>query len=130
MGRVSSGGGGGGGGSSSGGGGGGSIVGSVVGAVVDKGKDLVKSLFGFADGGYIPGNKMSVVGENGPELFMPSQSGSIIPNFAGGGQGGGGVTNVTYNINATDAQSFKQLVARDPEFIYNVSQAGARRVPR
>ena len=130
MGRVSSGGGGGGGGSSSGGGGGGSVIGSVVGAVVDKGKDLVKSLFGFADGGYIPGNKMSVVGENGPELFMPSQSGSIIPNFAGGGQGGGGVTNVTYNINATDAQSFKQLVARDPEFIYNVSQAGARRVPR
>jgi len=26
--------------------------------------------------------------------------------------------------------SFKQLVARDPEFIYSVTQAGARRLPR
>jgi len=118
------------GGSSSSSGGGGGGFGSAVKKVVDKGKDFIKGLFGFEDGGYIPGNKMSVVGESGPELFMPASSGSIIPNFAGGGMGGGGVTNVTYNINAVDAQSFKQMIARDPEFIYNVSQAGARRVPR
>jgi hypothetical protein len=40
---------------------------------------------------------------------------------------GGG--RVTYNINAVDARSFQQLVASDPEFIYNVTRAGARRQP-
>ena len=40
----------------------------------------------FADGGRPPLNRMSLVGENGPELFNPgSQSGTIIPNHAMGG---------------------------------------------
>ncbi len=89
----------------------------------------IAGIFGFADGGYIPGNKMAIVGEEGPELFMPASSGTIIPNFAGGGMGGGG-TNITYNISAVDSQSFKNLVARDPEFIYNITEAGRRRVPQ
>lgn len=43
-------------------------------------------LKGFADGGRPPLNRMSLVGENGPELFNPgSQSGTIIPNHAMGG---------------------------------------------
>ena len=92
-------------------------------------KVYIGGLFGFADGGYIPGNKMAVVGEEGPELFMPAGSGTIVPNFANGG-GGGGMTSVTYNINAVDAKSFRQLVAADPEFIYNVTLAGSRRVPQ
>ena len=43
--------------------------------------------------------------------------------------GGGGVTNVNYTINATSAESFQQLVASDPQFIYAVTQAGARSIP-
>jgi hypothetical protein len=39
-------------------------------------------------------------------------------------------TNVTYNIDAVDAMSFKTLVARDPEFIHAVAEAGARMSPR
>jgi hypothetical protein len=35
---------------------------------------------GFATGGPIPSNMPAIVGENGPELFMPSSSGRIIPN--------------------------------------------------
>ena len=123
------GGGGGGGGGSSGGGGSGGGFGGAVKSVVDKGKKFIKGLFGFENGGYVAGNKPVIVGEGGPEVFQPASSGSIIPNFAAGG-GGGGVTNVTYNIVANDAQSFKQMIARDPEFIYNVSQAGSRRVPK
>jgi len=43
-------------------------------------------LQGFANGGRPPLNRMSLVGENGPELFNPgSQSGTIIPNHAMGG---------------------------------------------
>jgi hypothetical protein len=48
-------------------------------------------------------------------------------NSGGTAMGMGGTVN--YNINAVDAPSFQQLVARDPEFIYNVSRAGARRTP-
>ena len=72
-------------------------------------------------------NKPYIVGERGPELMVPNTNGTIIPNEQ---LGMGRTTKVTYNINAVDARSFKQLVAQDPEFIYTVTQAGARRVPR
>ena len=42
----------------------------------------------FAAGGPIPSNMPSLVGENGPELFMPSTAGRIVPNNALGGGGG------------------------------------------
>jgi hypothetical protein len=85
-----------------------------------------------AVGGPVMAGAPYVVGERGPELFVPSGPGTVIPNNRLGGSGGGigGVTQITYNIQAVDALSFKQLVARDPEFIYSVSQAGARRLPR
>ena len=41
----------------------------------------------FADGGSPPVGKMSLVGERGPELFVPGSSGTIIPNHALGGGG-------------------------------------------
>ena len=108
---------------------------------------LISSIFGFAlgktpifaPGGNIVGfdkragggpvikDKPYIVGERGPELFVPTGGGSIVSNNQ---LGSGGVTQITYNINAVDALSFRQLVARDPEFIYSVSQAGARRLPR
>lgn len=46
------------------------------------------SLFGglFAKGGDPPVGKASIVGENGPEWFIPKSAGTIIPN--GGGRGG------------------------------------------
>ena len=52
-------------------------------------------LLGFkASGGPVSGNNPYVVGERGPELFVPSVSGQIIPNhsvgsFMGGRSGGG-----------------------------------------
>ena len=49
------------------------------------GSSLFKSLPRFADGGSISGGKPAIVGERGPELFMPGRSGSIIPNNAMGG---------------------------------------------
>lgn len=102
------------GGASRGGGGG---LGSVIGGVIDK----VGDFFGFADGGYIPGNKVSIVGEQGPELFMPAASGTIVPNFAlqrSGGAGGGGTVN--YTINAIDARSFVDLLSTQPELIHSM----------
>ena len=43
--------------------------------------------------------------------------------------GVGGSTQINYNINAVDALSFKQLVARDPQFMYAVSEQGRRGTP-
>ena len=67
----------------------------------------------FADGGRPPVGKASIVGERGPELFVPKVAGTIIPNNAIGG--GDNVTNmVTVNVdaqgssvagNSTDAQA-------------------------
>jgi len=50
-------------------------------------KDILGGMFagGFADGGQPPLGKISLVGERGPELFVPNQSGTIIPNHALGG---------------------------------------------
>jgi hypothetical protein len=57
---------------------------------------------GRASGGPVAGGSPYLVGEKGPELFVPSASGSIIPNnrLAGGGAGGAGGVNITYNIAA------------------------------
>ena len=67
----------------------------------------------FANGGRPPVGKASIVGERGPELFVPKVAGTIIPNNAIGG--GDNTTNmVTVNVdasgssvagNSTDAQA-------------------------
>jgi hypothetical protein len=56
----------------------------------------------MAAGGPVSGGSPYVVGEQGPELFVPHASGTIVPNNkmgGGSGSGSGGVT-VNYNIAA------------------------------
>jgi phage-related minor tail protein len=76
-----------------------------------------------ANGGPVMSNKPYLVGERGPELFVPGGSGNIVPN----GQMGG--TAVTYNINAVDSQSFQMALAKDPSFVFAVTEAGRRKQP-
>jgi hypothetical protein len=83
-------------------------------------------LFGKAGGGAVMAGKPYMVGESGSELFVPNSAGRIIPN---GQLGGGGAVNVNYNIQAVDAASFRSLVARDPSFIYAVTEQGRRSQP-
>ena len=60
----------------------------MAGALSDmfKGFDFA-GLFGGgrASGGAVSAGRFYVVGENGPELFAPGQSGTIVPNGGGGG---------------------------------------------
>jgi lambda family phage tail tape measure protein len=84
---------------------------------------FLKNILGFANGGIIPTNAPVIVGERGPELLMGAAGRQVIPN----GQFGG---TVVYNINAVDAASFKALVARDPAFIYAVTEQGRATLPR
>ena len=51
---------------------------------------------GFANGGRPPVGRPSVVGERGPELFVPDSSGTIVPNHELGGS-----TNVVVNVDAS-----------------------------
>lgn len=56
--------------------------------------DIFGNIMGFADGGRPPVGKMSLVGERGPELFVPGSSGTIIPNHALGGGGSAAIPDV------------------------------------
>ena len=91
------------------------------------------SLFGFAAGGQVMADAPIMVGERGPELFVPRSAGTIVPHNAlgasAGSSQGGGSTMVTYNIQAVDAASFRSLVARDPSFIFAVTEQGRRSQP-
>jgi hypothetical protein len=62
---------------------------------------IIKGIFGMrADGGPVSANSPFIVGEEGPEIFVPHASGTIVPNHKMGsaGGGGGGSVNITYNI--------------------------------
>ena len=98
------------------GGGSGNIIGSILG------------IPGRATGGPVSANSPYIVGEKGPELFVPNTSGSIVPNNQLS-SGGASTTNVVYNINAVDAPSFRQMIARDPEFLYAVTEKGRSSIP-
>ena len=52
---------------------------------------------GFANGGRPPVGKPSVVGERGPELFVPRSAGTVIPN----NKMGGTTNNITVNVDAS-----------------------------
>lgn len=77
---------------------------------------------GKANGGPVMKNRPYIVGEKGAEAFIPGSNGTIVPNDMLG-------TSVTYNINAIDPRSFKEILSQDPEFIYALTEAGRRRLP-
>jgi len=51
----------------------------------------------FANGGRPAVGKAALVGERGPELFVPDRAGNIVPNHAMGG----GASNIVVNVDAT-----------------------------
>jgi len=79
------------------------LFGSILGSGGKKGGGLLGAIGLFANGGRPPVGKPSIVGEKGPELFVPRSSGTIVPNNK---LGGGGSTNVVVNVDAsgTDVQ--------------------------
>jgi lambda family phage tail tape measure protein len=75
------------------------------------------SYTGRAAGGSVTNNTPYVVGERGPEVFVPSGSGTIIPNNQMGSMGG--TTNVTNNyINAIDVKSFETKLLESSNTIW------------
>jgi phage-related minor tail protein len=104
------------------------LLSSLLGGKSDSGGSVIMNTIGKilgmrANGGPVIGGNPYIVGERGPELMIPNTSGSIVPNNALGGG------TVIYNINAVDALSFKQMVARDPSFIHAVATQGGKSIP-
>jgi lambda family phage tail tape measure protein len=89
-------------------------------------------LFGFADGGSPPVGVPSMVGERGPELFIPKTAGTIIPNNILQGSGGQTINyNGPYiaNMSAIDTQSGAQFLAKNKQAVWATYQSANRSVP-
>lgn len=75
----------------------------------------------FAEGGEIKAGQLSVVGEKGPELFVPKTAGTIIPNNRM--QATGNTTNVTNNyISAIDTKSFEDRIYGSSQAVWAANQ--------
>ena len=87
----------------------------------------------FADGGSITGP--SIVGERGPELFVPSGSGTIIPNnqlSSVMGNQAQVVYNGPYinNMSAIDTQSATQFLAKNKQGVWAANQSAQLSLPQ
>lgn len=81
-----------------------------------------------ANGGPVSGNNPYIVGEQGPEVFVPAGSGTIIPNNMMANSGG--VTNVTNNyINAIDTKSFEERLLGSSNAIWAANQYAGKNMP-
>ena len=89
-------------------------------ATVAKGMALVaqiKSTSFREKGGPVQPGKPFIVGEKGPEMFVPNQSGNIVPNNK---MGMGGPVNVNFTINAIDTRGFRSLLNNERGTIVNI----------
>ena len=82
----------------------------------------------YADGGEPPVGVPSIVGERGPELFVPNRAGTIIPNHQLGNIGG--TTNIVNNyIDAIDTKSFEDRIYGSSKAVWAANQYGSKNVP-
>lgn len=90
----------------------------------------ITKFFGFADGGEPPVNQPSMVGERGPELFVPKTAGTIIPNNQLAAMGGGQTINYNgpyiANMNAIDTKSFEDRILNSPKAVWAANAYGAK----
>lgn len=98
------------------------------------GMEVAGSL-GFADGGEPPVGVPSLVGERGPELFIPRTAGTIVPNNQLAQAMGGGQS-INYNgpyiasMSAIDTQSATQFLARNQNAVWAANQSAQRGLPQ
>lgn len=87
------------------------LIGSAIGSVV--------SVAGArAAGGPVDAGSAYLVGEQGPELFVPRAGGAIVPNAALGAR-----PQIVMNLSVRDAESFKKS---EPQIAAMLSRALAR----
>lgn len=90
------------------------------------GSGFFGSIFGGAKagGGDVIAGRSYLVGEQGPERFVPRSAGTIIPNQATKGQSA--PVNVTFNVSTPDAESFRRSEAQIKSRMMGVVQGAGR----
>ena len=77
-----------------------------------------------ANGGPVESGGAYMVGERGPELFVPRSAGAIVPNHS---MAMGGSTNITnYNIQAIDTKSFEDRILGSSKAVWAANAYGAK----
>ena len=76
-----------------------------------------------ASGGSVASGSPYVVGENGPELFVPNRSGSIVPDTSMSGNGGGVIVNQTINVSTGVQQTVRAEIQSLLPQISNAAKA-------
>ena len=87
-----------------------------------------------AVGGPLASGQASIVGENGPEIFVPKGAGTIIPNtgdLSGLNMGQSVVYNGPYiaSMNAIDTQSGIQFLTKNKQAVWAANQSAQRSLP-
>lgn len=72
---------------------------------------------GMQHGGRVEANRLALVGERGPELFVPNVSGRIVPNHQVASENSVVVYN-QFTIHAMDSQDVKRALAAESDFIH------------
>ena len=86
-----------------------------------------------ADGGPVESNSSYLVGERGPELFVPRSAGAIVPNHTIGSSQQ--APTINYNgpyiasMSAIDTQSGLQFLAKNKQSVWSVYQSANRSIP-
>lgn len=92
------------------------------------------SVMASAVGGPLGAGQPSIVGENGPELFVPRGAGTIVPN-SGDLSGLNTGTTIQYNgpyiasMSAIDTQSATQFLAKNKMAVWSANQSANRSIP-
>lgn len=91
----------------------------------------------FAEGGDPPVGQASLVGERGPELFVPKTAGTIIPNNTLGAMlGSNNGQTINYNgpyianMSAIDTQSATQFLSKNKSAVWAANQSANRSIPQ
>jgi hypothetical protein len=79
--------------------------------------NVLSSVKGFAKGGAVSKDQPILVGENGPEMFVPNSTGQIEQSARGTDMGR---TILNFNITATDVKGIEELLLDNRSTIVNV----------
>ena len=79
-----------------------------------------------ADGGPVESNNSYLVGERGPELFVPRSAGAIVPNHSMAMMGGATNNITNYNIQAIDTKSFEDRILGSSKAVWAANAYGAK----
>jgi len=90
---------------------------ALAGMVIAGGLKLVDKIKGFQKGGAVSKGQPILVGENGPEMFVPNSTGQIEQSARGTDMGR---TILNFNITATDVKGVEELLLDNRSTIVNV----------